>query len=361
MIKTRFGGESDYLYYDISIFNNTEEGIATNYPLSFIETRPEDFIERCSNYYLSVVRFNLQLSNLPVFIPKIKSNQSNINLTIYNLILRNGATYLNVPVIWETQNVIVPTPISPVISQQFSEYYFCYSFDHFLKLINKAITDSGVFGVNLCYFQLNPSSNNIELITSSGFYGSSPTLEIGFNDPLKNLFSTMNFNMKLTPPALLYPYNYYYNIEFPANQVVYNSTLSTYIVSSYTCPLALWNPVSSLVFTSSTIPVVQNAVGPEKFFNTSRLLPSQENSNNVLNIITDFEVNIGQNSFYSPSVSYLPTAEYRLINMFGNSGLNQVQINVYWKDNFGGLHLINLGNNCVGNIKLMFVKKKLMN
>lgn len=358
MIKTKWNNiEPDYLYYDISIFNNTESGVTEKFPLSFTETRPEDFIERCGNYYLSVVRFNLGLSNLPSFIPRIEGNQPDINKTIYKLILKIAGVTTVLNVYWETQNPLVPLPSSPVIDQEFSEYYFSNSYEHFLKILNSTIIDANILGTETCYFQLNPDTNNIELITSASFAGPSPTCEIGMNDPLKNLFSTFSFVVKPKPSLVVYPYQYWWNIEFPINAKIYNVALDLYILSTYTCPLALWNPVASIVFTSTTIPVVPNAVGPQKQFATNKILPSQENSNNVLNTITDFEVDIGPNSYYKPNISYLPTAQYRMIQLYGNSGMNQIQINVYWKDNHGGLHLIELGNNCIGNIKLMFVKR----
>lgn len=350
MIKTKFGGEQDILYYDIEVFNNTESGIETDFPLSFTETRPVQFIERCAEYELSVVRFNLGLSNLPVFIPKIKSNQASRDATIYNLIIYSGgaSTLVNVP--WTTQEIVPVLPAQPVVDQEFSPYYFCYSYQHFLNIINNAI--AGVLGANIAWFQLNQSTNNVELISTATLYGAGPAIIIGMNDPLKNLFSTFSFKKVAT--AFAYSEPYYYNIEMPSNAVVYGAF---YICSTFTCPLSLWNPVSSIVFTSSVIPVIPDAVGPEKFFSTDRVKPNQSNANNTLNIITDFQVDIGPNSYYRPNIAYEPTAEYRLISLFGNSGLNQVQINIYWKDNYGGLHLINLGNNCIGTIKLMFRKK----
>lgn len=353
MIKTRFGGEQDKLYYDIDIFNNTESDVEVNFPLSFIETRPVQYIEKCSDYYLSVVRFNLGLSNLPVFIPKIQSNQGSRDLTIYKLILNNNGVISVVPIVWETQEYFSnpsDIPATPVIEQQFSKYYYCYDYDHFLKIINNAL--AGVFGAGQAWFRLNPNSNNIELITTAIFYSSN--YSIGFNDPLKNLFSTFSYLKLASPSAYTAPY--YWQLQFPLDGQVSESA-GLYIVSSFTCPLALWNPINSIVFTTNIIPVIPNAVAPERFFSTDRTLPSQQNTNNTLNIITDFQVDIGPNNFYRPNIAYLPTAEYRLISLFGDTGLNQVQVNIYWKDNFGGLHLIQLGNNCLGTIKLLFEKK----
>lgn len=357
MIKTRFGGEQNKIYYDIDIFNNTESNVEVDFPLSFTETRPVQFIEKCSDYYLSVVRFNLGLSNLPVFIPKIESDQPNINKTIYKLLTSvDGIAYTVHDIIWQTQEYNVQIPQSPVVSQEFSKYYYCYDYDHFLKLLNQTLS-SAYGGPDKAYFQMNPDTNNIELLTTADFYPPGGAFSIGMNDPLKNLLSTFSYKKitsALAPPT--YKGDYFWKLEVPL-QPIPSGVPTFYKVSTFTCPLALWNPVNSIVFTSSVIPVVPNAVAPEKFFNSNRILPSQQNANNTLNVITDFQVDVGPNNFYRPNIAYLPTAEYRLISLFGDSGLNQVQINISWKDNFGGLHLIQLGNNCLGTIKLLFEKK----
>lgn len=355
MIRTNFNGEPDKIYYDIDIINNTEGNIESNFPLQFTETRPVQFIERGTDYYLSVVRFNLGLPNLPFFIPKIKSNQSNRNLTIYKVIVQFGTFNQAIDVIWIPQDLTAKLPNEPIVNQEFSSYYFAYTPQHFINVLNSAIFTA--LGDN-AYLQLNPDTNNIELICQDIFYQDNPPI-IGFNDPLKNLLSTFTYTKQPPPSGSTYIEPYFWKLNFTTFGTKYpQAGLGYNIMSTYTCPLSTWSCVSSIIFTSSIIPVIPNAVAPEKFFNSNNTLPSQSGTNNTSNMITDFQVSIGPNSFYNPSISYLPTAEYRLISLFGDSGLNQVQISVFWKDNFGGLHLIYLGNNCSGSIKLMFDKKK---
>lgn len=352
MLKTYFSLEQDFVYYDISIYNNSEQDTETEFPLSFIETRPDNILERCTDYYLSVVRFNLGLIGLPCFIPKILKNQENINLTAYKFILDNNGTLSEIPIIWEPQNLIAKAPPSPVTLPQFTDYYYCYDYRHFLNILNKALANAGLTGI--CYFQLNTATNNIELITSNLFTGSNPTIKLSCNENLKNLLSTFEFKKTPTNPSLInYQSPYYWTFQFAVNPVAYSGAL--YITSTYTTPLAMWNPISSIVFTSATIPVCPNAIGPTKFYSSD--IPIQQNSNNIIQMITDFELAISPGNFYTPVLSYLPTAEYRLVSMFGNGNFNQVQISIQWKDYYGGLHIINLGNNANANIKLLFKKK----
>jgi len=57
-------------------------------------------------------------------------------------------------------------------------------------------------------------------------------------------------------------------------------------------------------------------------------------------------------------VEYNPGAEYRLIDMNSTTNLSRLDIIVYWKDRFGGLHPFELQPGCAASIKLMFRRKE---
>lgn len=353
MIKTKFGGEPDHLYYDIDFMNNTESAEETQFPISFQERRPVTILERSEEYYLSVVRFNLMTPNLPVFIPKIKSNQASRDATIYQirLVSTSGTNIININ--WEPQNEVVTPPREPVVTQEFSEYYYCNSYSWFLDVINRQIEAvAGFTPTQYCFFQFDSATGNINIITSGEFYPGG-TFKIAFNAPLKNLFSTFSLSQKT------YSGTKWYELDFITNALPYAPYVSIplYIMSTFTPPTATWNPISSVVFTTGVLPIIPSLVGQEKFYQTS--LPTPGQSDNITAPeITDFQVDLGTaDNYYKPSISYVPRGEYRLIDMFGSGGINTIQINIYWKDYYGGMHLMNLSNNCAGNIKMMFVKK----
>ena len=57
-------------------------------------------------------------------------------------------------------------------------------------------------------------------------------------------------------------------------------------------------------------------------------------------MITDFESQDNNGYGFQGTLSYTPTAEYRMID-FNNSSsekLNNIDISVYWKDQYSNLH-----------------------
>lgn len=351
MIRTRYGGLPDNIYYDIDFHNSTESASEKAIPFTFKEQRRVDYLERSEDYLLSVVRFNIQTVNLPVFIPMIKSNQANPKLTVYQILLTTGAGTNLINLQWEPQDELATVPASPVVSQEYSEYYFCYSYQWWLDVINAQIAAVAGFGPNeYCFLQYDTSTANIKLTTTIEFYTGG--YEISFNAPLKNLFSTFTYKHKNFSGVP------YYKIEFPANGIpdpVYPYSLGLYIVTTFTSPVSIWNPISSIVFTSATLPVQPALVGSQLVYGTD--IQKEQTGNNVTSVITDFQVNVSDGNFYKPSIEYIPVSQYRFIDMFGTGGMQNLDITVNWKDYYGNLHPMTLSNNCSGSIKLLFQKK----
>ena len=86
--------------------------------------------------------------------------------------------------------------------------------------------------------------------------------------------------------------------------------------------------MSSLVFTSSYLPVIASQISNHNIFYNNQLISNSNYSNNSDKIITDLEVN-QQN--YEPNLWYNPTAEYRYVEMLGDTPLNYIDINVMIK------------------------------
>ena len=66
--------------------------------LNFQENRASPFLQKPSDFNLSIVRFSLDTYNLPVFIPIIDFESDNPDKTIYSLSVKyNGKLYLPAP------------------------------------------------------------------------------------------------------------------------------------------------------------------------------------------------------------------------------------------------------------------------
>ena len=114
-------------------------------------------------------------------------------------------------------------------------------------------------------------------------------------------------------------------------------------------------PIQSLVFTTSLLPVLPQLIGIPRVLNNNNGSIGQ--NDNLSNEITDLVVNLVNGTEYFPNVLYLPTAEYRMIDLQGNAPLYGIQISVQWKDVYGIYHDFFLQNGCSCSLKIMFRKK----
>jgi len=136
---------SDFIYYDLVVTNQASQ-LSPPTPFSYYESRSSPFVSGCpSDYKMSIVRFSVD-SQAPVFIPLIAPNQSNSQLTIYQISVQETNTGLvgSAPVLWQPQDSSIPMPLPP--SQQVnnqanyqSGYYNCYSYNLIMLLMTQAV------------------------------------------------------------------------------------------------------------------------------------------------------------------------------------------------------------------------------
>ena len=137
--------KSIHTYIDLDVVNNNYSASASNPVLKFQETRNMPYLlGDASDYFASIVRFSLQTGNsLPVFIPVIKTGQSNPNRTIYNITLEvtyGVSTYnYTVPILYTPSDTSIQTPSAPLTTQDLStEYYYYRNYRAFADDINQA-------------------------------------------------------------------------------------------------------------------------------------------------------------------------------------------------------------------------------
>ena len=73
--------------------------------------------------------------------------------------------------------------------------------------------------------------------------------------------------------------------------------------------------------------------------------------------MTDFQIDADDLVQTSNQLVYLPTAEYRLIDLLGDTPINAIDINIYWTDQFGTYHQLILARNTQCSVKLLFRNK----
>lgn len=344
------------VYYNILLTNADTTG-KQPIPCDYDKTRTLPFLGNASNYFLSFVKFKIDTSSLPVFIPIIESPSTNINNTIYQIGVYEVATTTlsSGTIVWIPQDQTAVAPTLQPVQDTTTNYYYAYDYDYFINLINSTLathyTASTGDTTGIPYFSLNKSTFNLEFNYSTKIQNG--TFYVTMNDALYQLLNTFTFAKytagaptgqawyKLVPPTATLPVSFQIGAVNFWTMVQNNTSLN------------VWNPVHSLVFTSNSLPVIPTNVSDDVISTNS--LISTAGPADVANIITTFTAQIEANNSYKNQLIYEPTAEYRLVSMSPAGGvLSRMQISVYWKDRYGNTRKLYLNPNCSFSCDILF-------
>ena len=123
----------------------------------------------------------------------------------------------------------------------------------------------------------------------------------------------------------------------------------------------LWSPISSIVFTSTLLPVKTEATGQPVILGGSNVGNSTSTVQNAFQpIITDITLPMSDGADdYRNFILYLPAAEYRLSDFTGSKqDIRNIDIQVFWKNRLdNNLYPINMFNLSSVSVKIMFRHK----
>jgi hypothetical protein len=197
-----------------------------------------------------------------------------------------------------------------------------------------------------------------------------------FNEPMMNLFSGFTsqyygdaFRNQPFPPSYITSiagrsFLFNYNISpfiFGGGSIITIDGNQWVATNSEYSPVPMWNPIASLVFTSSLLPINFSLTSvPNVYNNDPKDLshPNTTNNSQVSNMLSDIQIGLVSGSEYKPSVLYVPSGEYRLIDLLGNNPVFQASFGISWKSKYGDLIPFKLGAQCGANIKIMFRRKR---
>jgi hypothetical protein len=203
-------------YVDIAIqnadLNNNSEPPIVN----FEEVRGQPIIQNPSDYFFSIVRFHVETTVLPLFIPQVLAIPSNsdVNKLAYAIILSydlSGVTYdATENIIYIPENKDVTPPAIAPNNLETSDYYFIYAYQHFINLVNNTFTTAynnlnaqiialgaTLPSANAPFMEWDPYENRAILNADIIGYNqalSSP-INIYFNTTLFNLFRILEINL----------------------------------------------------------------------------------------------------------------------------------------------------------------------
>jgi len=307
-----------------------------------------------------------------------------------------------------------------------SKYYWVYTYDWWLTLVNTALDNANLalwqtYSNSAPFVGVNPAPtgstayatfdawkvvypspimvyNPVTLLFSIYFPASyalqktastppAPQFQLYFNVNMEGLFSNFLNNYyndgfgisPVYPPATVVPVPDGYanaiicqvqglgqNIILPASLPVPLPYVGNWIVmvQNYLSTSTLWSPIDSIVFTSSLLPVQNEASAPPNVLGSKNIGFSAATSQSAFTpTITDVALDLSNDpSGYRKMIYYAPTSEYRMSD-FQNSrfDIRNIDIQVFWRNRLDNqLYPVSMFNLSSVSIKLMFRKKALL-
>ena len=416
--------DDNHLYYNIDLVNNeTVDNNKDDPQVKYSDYSNVPLLEDASDYYFSIIRFQLNGigKNIPVFIPKIVADQSDINKTIYQVGLMYNYRYANIiqkqevkvlNISFETQNKMTPPPKTP--NDYSNNYYFVYTYSHFIKLVNDTIklindelfervkTSHPNTSLNIITDSFKPEpptiyyenqSQMFKLYLDKMAYGRKTdsfkwdTLDVDkhlvdikarlfFNSNLYNLFA--NFHHHYLGGDLKNNIEYLdlanqtksLSVEGCAFEILpikndlgldsYTFNNKDYYVlkQDFESISSFWCPISSIVFTTNLLPIMPELSGQPIEFKDGK----EHKSTTVQNyekVITDLILPLGAPDSYNRAITYYPSSEYRLSEFTKSKfSLRNIGLSGFYKLRTNGrLIPLTLPNQSSISIKIMFRRR----
>jgi len=362
----------NYIYYDL-IQTNLENSETDPPQCQFNERRNQEFIKNPEQYKFSITRFMIDTPSLPLFRPIIRYLEPtdaliSPDITVYSVSLKLNTADASAAsqqyVYWETQDETKIAPTAPYynpngLQDNSTGYYNCYSYSWFLRLINVALENAALeFSLSSAPTLLFDCASNLFVLSApAALYDSASDTyyEIYMNKALYQLFSSL--------PSVIVSHTSSYGLNYKITTNNFKGYSKTSITTDNTTDtdslmvygefptIYLWNCVTSIVFTSSNLPIVPA--------NTSNPALTREgepivfnNQPNTRRIVTDLVAG----DSYKPYLVYSPSAQYRYIDLTQGSPLRDIDIQVYFLDRQGQLNPFKLNSGGTATIKILFEK-----
>ncbi len=347
---------SDNIYYNIIFNHNNVNGeIPTIAQYSFTNTIP--ILNKPDDYYCSIIRFSIPLSEVPLYIMRIVPNQGNPNLTPMIIGIKYNNNYYYQNIVYSPDNNL-PVPVQNQPSQVITPYYYVYSYQNLLNAINSALVTQYA-----AFVTANPGAPQASPNVAPFIYYN-PTTKL-FSLVIEQSWATTGSNQALLyGNELLFNYldafeTYFYGFNQPNGLdysfQIYNdpSNLSgtVYTITQEYSSINNWNSLQKILLTTLSIPIAQEFLPTMRYASQSSTAP----------IITDFiPILDGPGETRSVAV-YNPTTQYRLVNMLGTTPLMKIDLNLYWSDHENNIYPIYISNGNQASVKIGFFNKKMYN
>jgi len=298
-----------------------------------------------------------------------------ITTTHYNLASDGCVNLLFIP---ETINTNYESLLNyPMTKEELfgNSYFYIKYVDTLCRMINNAIleafkTISGASWTHLPYFQWNSVEGKLiyNQPTSVPTGTSAPANAkwfVSINQPLYNLLSTFRFKFfaQNAGNGSIYPEDIDCRYLLDTNILYDGTTQEAGEYASYIQQISsvqTWSPIQSFVFSSTIIPIEPQLTGQPQNINnidpttTGNIYKQQA----LTKVLTDFIVPLTSGVEQTNQVVYyVPTGEYRLVDLLGHNNLNQLTLDVFWKDKYGVLHPLTIDAGSSSDLLCLLRKK----
>ncbi len=373
---------SDNIYVNVTFNHDDSQGNQPT-PAEYRVTKTIPILDKCDDYYCSVIRFDIPLNSTPLFIMPIIPNQGDSDLT--PLVI--GITYLgiNYPISIEyIADNILNAPVQNQTTQVITPYYYVYSYQNLINSINLALAEAiDISGVRTIldtppaakcpWFYYDPNTELISIVVPKIFTNEDPMVNkplIYMNSQLSSYLeafqkSQVGYNQTdghdfvFTFDAPSYPAPPFASSNpYPQVDKAYPTAIDPDLISA-TVPkyykftqeynsMQLWTSLRKIVITTTSIPIV------------SEFTPSGSSGiSSTLPIITDFTPAIELAGQSRSLAYYVPSSQYRLVDLKSSEQLNTIDLKIYWQDKNSNLYPLLLSVTQQASIKLGFFKKYL--
>jgi hypothetical protein len=357
--------EADVLYFDL-VSTNFINTSYNNSPASYNQSRTIPYLTDPSLYYGAITQFTINNTSVPLFVPEIAINQSNVNLTVYTVSLAYGGFTVTEPIYFVQQDLLVPVPLPPSSYTDgapfYNEgYYNIYNYNFFNSMVNTALSTAyanlqllvpalpAVSSPTITYnattqlFSINvPNNVFVDL-------GSAPFVEIYFNSALYFLYSFLpSQTTSLNNLAVE-------KLFIDANTGILDTTTNLRSVIQELPSINLWSPVSSIVITSSFLPVQKVLIAtPQLYYNGTEYLVGNNNNSLTQPILIEYSV---PDNIYSKTINYIPNAQYQFFDLNDAQPLYILDFKFWYRGKSSVLFPIFLNSGASCAVKIGFFKK----
>jgi len=336
----------------------------------YSETLTQPLLDNPKDYYMTLVRWQLSPSLIPLFVCPIQNGpgQTNPQLTPFAVTLSYNGNDYEQYVIYQPSNDRSPTraPSSnpPNYFQVQDPYYYIYSVNQFINMVNVALDSAftslkaanpDILQTEAPYFSYDGNSELISLTCQYSYISSNDTpLLVYLNtalhkyfDAFEYIFSPINNNNKDYQFVIRDNKNNWYTdpAETITSPPAYLRTAQEYV------SISNWLDLQGIIITTSQIPIKAE-------FTPS---PADNNANkgnmNSRRIITDFQPSFSSLVDARSIMQFAQTGPYRLIEMTSDTELANFDFQVYWIDRYLSYYPLTIPPGYSASFKFMFVRK----